>query len=165
MKQKWNYKTTIILRLYWDSLVSAVIDRYLAPIADQAKKQLFKDNIKPGQSLLGKTQFQSFMCSQCIFRHTSNLLLILYYTILKCFRKALLNCYCYFYCTVQPNSVVPKQEPVSPPPTLNTSNGETTPNSTPKKAHNSLILFFRKVCCTFPYIGNNGKSDKYYKHG
>ncbi|XP_013163129.1 PREDICTED: retinoblastoma-like protein 1 isoform X2 [Papilio xuthus] len=70
-----------------------VIDRYLAPIADQAKKQLFKDNIKPGQSLLVQTNT-----------------------------------------TVKPDTVCP-----SP-----TSNGETTPNSTPKKAHNSLILFFRK---------------------
>ncbi|PZC83765.1 hypothetical protein B5X24_HaOG206922 [Helicoverpa armigera] len=34
------------------SPVSAAIDRYLSPIADQAKKQLFKDPIKPGQSLL-----------------------------------------------------------------------------------------------------------------
>ncbi|XP_045537437.1 retinoblastoma-like protein 1 [Papilio machaon] len=70
-----------------------VIDRYLAPKAEQAKKQLFKDNIKPGQSLL-----------------------------------------------VQTNTTA-KQDTVCPSPT---SNGETTPNSTPKKAHNSLILFFRK---------------------
>ncbi|CAH2042268.1 unnamed protein product, partial [Iphiclides podalirius] len=75
----------------------AVIDRYLAPIADQAKKQLFKDNIKPGQSLL-----------------------------------------------VQTNSVALKQAPSPSSPPHNTSNGETTPNSTPKKTHNSLILFFRK---------------------
>ncbi|XP_035434749.2 retinoblastoma-like protein 1 [Spodoptera frugiperda] len=37
------------------SPVSSVMDRYLSPIADQAKKQLFKDNIKPGQSLLVAT--------------------------------------------------------------------------------------------------------------
>ncbi|CAK1584415.1 unnamed protein product [Parnassius mnemosyne] len=74
----------------------AVIDRYLAPMADQAKKQLFKDNIKPGQSLL-----------------------------------------------VQTNNVTIKQDAACSPP-QSTSNGETTPNSTPKKAHNSLILFFRK---------------------
>nr|XP_049701011.1 retinoblastoma-like protein 1 isoform X1 [Helicoverpa armigera] len=37
------------------SPVSAAIDRYLSPIADQAKKQLFKDPIKPGQSLLVAT--------------------------------------------------------------------------------------------------------------
>ncbi|CAG9564115.1 unnamed protein product [Danaus chrysippus] len=75
------------------SPISAAIDRYLTPMADQAKKQLFKDNIKPGQSLL-----------------------------------------------VQTNNNV-KQEaqqvPVVPP-------VETTPNTTPKKANNSLILFFRK---------------------
>ncbi|KAJ8717808.1 hypothetical protein PYW07_005738 [Mythimna separata] len=37
------------------SPVSADIDRYLSPMADQAKKQLFKDPIKPGQSLLVAT--------------------------------------------------------------------------------------------------------------
>ncbi|XP_028168969.1 retinoblastoma-like protein 2 isoform X3 [Ostrinia furnacalis] len=34
------------------SLESAAIDRFLSPMADQTKRQLFKDNIKPGQSLL-----------------------------------------------------------------------------------------------------------------
>ncbi|XP_061384058.1 retinoblastoma-like protein 2 [Danaus plexippus] len=75
------------------SPISAAIDRYLTPMADQAKKQLFKDNIKPGQSLL-----------------------------------------------VQTNNNV-KQEPQQVP---IVSTAETTPNTTPKKANNSLILFFRK---------------------
>ncbi|CAK1550681.1 unnamed protein product [Leptosia nina] len=75
------------------SPVSAVIDRYLTPMADQAKKQLFKDTVKPGQSLL-----------------------------------------------VQAN---PTQEAASPA-TVNTASNETTPNTTPKKTNNSLILFFRK---------------------
>ncbi|XP_073953586.1 LOW QUALITY PROTEIN: retinoblastoma-like protein 1 [Choristoneura fumiferana] len=34
------------------SPVSTIGDRFLSPMADHAKKQLFKDNIKPGQSLL-----------------------------------------------------------------------------------------------------------------
>ncbi|XP_050674700.1 retinoblastoma-like protein 2 isoform X2 [Leptidea sinapis] len=66
------------------------IDRYITPMADQAKKQLFKDNVKPGQSLLVNTN--------------------------------------------------PKHDAVEPV----TPNGETTPNTTPKKTNNSLILFFRK---------------------
>ncbi|CAG9795684.1 unnamed protein product [Diatraea saccharalis] len=79
------------------SPVSTAINRILIPIADQAKKQLFKDNIKPGQSLLVPT-----------------------------------------------NNVVPKQEPDTLQASTNTSNEEQTPTSTPKKANNSLILFFRK---------------------
>ncbi|XP_050352885.1 retinoblastoma-like protein 2 isoform X1 [Nymphalis io] len=80
------------------SPVSAVIDRFLTPMADQAKKQLFKDNIKPGQSLL-----------------------------------------------VQTNNNI-KQEATSPqsPPNATISSTESTPNTTPKKANNSLMLFFRK---------------------
>ncbi|CAH2089413.1 unnamed protein product [Euphydryas editha] len=81
------------------SPVSAVIDRFLTPMADQAKKQLFKDNIKPGQSLL-----------------------------------------------VQANNNIKQEasDPQSPPNTSTPSSTESTPNTTPKKANNSLILFFRK---------------------
>ncbi|XP_072943092.1 retinoblastoma-like protein 1 isoform X2 [Epargyreus clarus] len=75
------------------SPVLAAIDRFLTPMADQAKKQLFKDNVKP----------------------------------------------------VQTNNTVVKTEPgTTPQPSQPPSNGETTPNTTPKKANNSLILFFRK---------------------
>ncbi|XP_045778011.1 retinoblastoma-like protein 1 [Maniola jurtina] len=81
------------------SPVSAAIDSYITPMADQAKKQLFKDNVKPGQSLL-----------------------------------------------VQTNNV--KQETLesaSPPPAPSVvDTAPNTPNTTPKKANNSLILFFRK---------------------
>ncbi|XP_063626607.1 retinoblastoma-like protein 1 [Cydia splendana] len=80
------------------SPVSTAIDRFLLPMADHAKKQLFKDNIKPGQSLL-----------------------------------------------VPNSNVVVKQEPLTPTQqNSNAPSGETTPNSTPKKANNSLVLFFRK---------------------
>ncbi|XP_045502075.1 retinoblastoma-like protein 1 isoform X1 [Colias croceus] len=79
------------------SPVSSVIDRYLAPIADQAKKQLFKDTVKPGQSLLVQTNIKS-----------------------------------------EPNTSQATTSAAS------TTNGDTTPNTTPKKANNSLILFFRK---------------------
>ncbi|XP_047519291.1 retinoblastoma-like protein 1 [Pieris napi] len=70
----------------------STVDRYPPLMADQAKKQLFKDNVKPGQSLLVQT-------------NTKN-----------------------------------ESSPTS-------SNGEITPktpNTTPKKNNNSLMLFFRK---------------------
>ncbi|XP_049877325.1 retinoblastoma-like protein 1 [Pectinophora gossypiella] len=79
------------------SPVSAAINSFLAPMADQAKKQLFKDGIKPGQSLLVQTNTSA----------------------------------------KQENGSPGASQPQS-------SNGETTPTSTPKKANNSLILFFRK---------------------
>ncbi|CAH0724345.1 unnamed protein product, partial [Brenthis ino] len=66
------------------------IDRFLAPMADQAKKQLFKDNIRP----------------------------------------------------VATNNNT--SEAATPQPSTSTSSAENTPNTTPKKANNSLILFFRK---------------------
>ncbi|XP_037295161.1 retinoblastoma-like protein 2 isoform X1 [Manduca sexta] len=73
---------------------SSLSERVHPPMAEQAKKQLFKDPIKPGQSLL-----------------------------------------------VQTNNTALRE--ISPSQSQNTSNGETTPTSTPKK-NNSLILFFRK---------------------
>ncbi|XP_041984405.1 retinoblastoma-like protein 1 isoform X2 [Aricia agestis] len=78
-----------------DERPTTSIDRFLTPMADQAKKQLFKDNIKPGQSLLVQSNKPEAPAPAV---------------------------------TSQPNSDKPN----------------TTPNSTPKKANNSLILFFRK---------------------
>ncbi|KAI5636066.1 retinoblastoma-associated protein A domain-containing protein [Phthorimaea operculella] len=69
---------------------SQSISSFLAPMADQAKKQLFKDaSVKPGHSLLSSGVKQ-------------------------------------------------------PQPQPQQAAGETTPTGTPKKANNSLILFFRK---------------------
>ncbi|KOB66738.1 putative retinoblastoma-like protein 1 isoform a, partial [Operophtera brumata] len=76
------------------SPVSVPFDRFLPPMADQAKKQLFKDPIKPGQSLL--------VC-------TNNM----------------------------------KQEPSTPQSASNADSTTSAP-TTPKKANNSLVLFFRK---------------------
>ncbi|KAL0820377.1 hypothetical protein ABMA28_006268 [Loxostege sticticalis] len=77
---------------------NTAIDRFLSPMADTfpVKKQLFKDNIKPGQSLLATT-----------------------------------------------NNTLKSEANVSEPST-SASNGDLTPTSTPKKANNSLNLFFRK---------------------
>lgn len=71
------------------------LDRFHSPMADQAKKQLFKDPIKPGQSLL-----------------------------------------------VPANNTATKESDTTQS-SQNTTNGEATPTSTPKK-NNSLNLFFRK---------------------
>ncbi|XP_023954413.2 retinoblastoma-like protein 1 [Bicyclus anynana] len=77
------------------SPVSAAINTFISPMADQAKKQLFNDNVKPGQSLL-----------------------------------------------VQANNVKHGASPATSP--QHAGSADSTPNTTPKKTNNSLILFFRK---------------------
>ncbi|KAL4715050.1 hypothetical protein ACJJTC_003201 [Scirpophaga incertulas] len=84
------------------SPVSTAIDRILIPMADHARRQLFRDNIRPGQSLLVPNN------------------------------------------TSRPETSEGNQSIEPTPGTSGTSSNETTPNSTPRRANNSLNLFFRK---------------------